>query len=258
MNVGERDEIIFKLIITYKRDHNESLFGQPIDSVGFKGEEFKPLPSSFNIASLYNMTDAELLSTAAFIGMGKAPTGAKADVEINGKGASLKSLAAAPAALVNHTSRPGFEFACQNAGVSINELDSIIDEYWDKRMNGIIAEDTKISDANCPFSSHKEYLRPILEYFLFKGTGSKLSIAPADYLIEFSNPFNEDTYKKLSQSDAVDAVWPKLIFSLRAKKGMPTNYNLNTYKGKGATSIAKWVRFHSNEYRGALHIRASR
>jgi hypothetical protein len=258
MNVGERDELIFKLIMIYKRDHNETLFGQPIKSVGFMGKEFGKLPVDFTITELKEMSDIQIETIASSIGSKKAPTGAKADVEINGEGISLKSLRAALDALVNHTSRPGFEFACQNTRVSIENLDIIIDDYWNKRMSGIIAEDTRTTDLNCPFSGYKEYLGPILEYFLFDGTGSKLSIAPAKYLIEFSNPYDESSYKRLNRQDAVDAIWPKLIFSLRAKKGMPSCYNVNTYNGKNAASIAKWVRYYSNEYRGALHIRTSK
>lgn len=258
MNIGERDELIFKLIMTYKRDHNQTLFGQPVRSVGFMGKEFGRLPVDFTITGLNGMSDIQLETIASSIGSGKAPTGTKADVEINGQGVSLKSLRAAPAALVNHTSRPGFEFACKNAGVSIDTLDIIIDDYWDKRMSGVITEDTRTADANCPFSRYRAYLGPILEYFLFDGTGSKLSVAPAEYLIEFSNPFDENSYKKLNRQDAVSEIWPKLIFSLRAKKGMPSNYDVNTYSGKGAASIAKWVRYHSNDYRGALHIRTSK
>lgn len=258
MNIGERDEIICKIYLTYKRDNNSTLFGEHIRSVGFKGREYGSLPSGFNLNTLQNMDDDSLDRLAMSLGMGKAPTGAKADVYINGVGVSLKSLAAAPAALVNHTARPGFEFACRNARASINMLDEIVDKYWELRMAGVITEDTRISDANCPFRSYKEYLKPILEYFLFKGTGSKLSDAPAEYLIEFSNPINDLTYRKLTKADAVDAVWPKLIFSLRAKKGMPRDYDLKTYRGANYASIAKWVRYHSGDYRGALHIRTSK
>lgn len=258
MNTGERDELICKIYLTYKRDNGFSLFGERIHSVGFKGREYGKLPSGFNVNSLARLDDYSLECFAQSLGMGKAPTGAKADVYINGIGVSLKSLAAAPAALVNHTARPGFEFACGNAQTPIEELDEIVDRYWSLRMAGLITEDTRISDTNCPFIPYKEYLRPILEYFLFRGTGSKLSDAPAEYLIEFSDPLDDNTYRKLTKADAVDAVWPKLIFSLRAKKGMPQNYNLQTYRGANAASIAKWVRYHSGDYRGALHIRTSK
>ncbi len=258
MNSGERDELIFKIYMTYKRDQGQNLFGKRVNSVGFMGREFGRIPIDFNIYSLNGMGDFQLESLGQRIGCTKAPTKAKADVCINGENISLKSLKAAPAALVNHTARPGFEFACAHAGVSIDQLDIIIDEYWKKRIAGVISEDTRISDPQCPFSNHKDYLGPVLEYFLFDGTGSSLSCAPADSIIEFSDPFDERTYKRLSKQDAVNEVWPKLIFSLRAKKGMPADYDLNTYSGKGAASIARWVKYQSGDYRGALHIRTSR
>ncbi len=258
MNVGERDELIFKIYMTHKRDLREELFGEIVESVSFNDVEFDSLSVGFDVCSMLRMDDFELNSLAASMGILKAPTGAKADVYINGAGISLKSMAAAPAALVNHTARPGFEFACLNANASIDILDGIIDDYWNKRMEGIITEDTRISDVNCPFKGHKEYMRPILEYFLFEGTGSKVSSFPADYIIEFNNPLDESTYRRLTKKDAVNDVWPKLIFSLRSKKGMPKDYNLNTYRGKNAASIARWVRYHSGDYRGALHIRATK
>lgn len=258
MNVGERDELIFKIYMTQRRDCGENLFGEPIESVSFDGVEYYSLPDTIDMNTVLNMSDLELNRLAASMGILKAPTGAKADVYINGMGISLKSMAAAPAALVNHTARPGFEFACLNANTSINILDDIVDDYWNKRMNGIITEDTRISDINCPFNGYREYMRPILEYFLFEGTGSKISAFPADYIVEFDSPVNECTYRLLTKEDAVNDVWPKLIFSLRAKKGMPSNYNPNTFCGKNAESIARWVKYHSGDYRGALHIRASR
>ena len=258
MNAGERDEIIFKLLLTQLRDNNSFLFGEKIQSVGFLDKEYGSLETGFNISSLKCYSDDDLQRIADSVGMTKAPSGAKSDVYINGIGVSLKSLSAAPAALVNHTARPGFQFACNYTNTPIDTLDEIIDEYWELRENGIITEDTRISDQTCPFSNYKNYLKPILEYFLFTGTGSKISSTKASYLIEFSDPCNINTCKKLTPSDAFDAVWPKLIFSLRAKKGMPSNYNPNTYTGKNASSIAKWVRYHSGNYRGALHIRTSR
>jgi len=258
MNIGERDELIFKIYMTQKRDWGESLLGETVKSVSFAGTEYGSLPNGIDMNSVLGMNDFELNRLASSMGILKAPTGAKADVYIDGAGFSLKSMAAAPAALVNHTARPGFEFACLNANTSIDILDDIVDDYWEKRMEGIITEDTRISDINCPFKGYKEYMRPILEYFLFEGTGGKRSAFPADYIIEFSNPINESTYRLLTKEDAVNDVWPKLIFSLRAKKGMPSNYNPNTFCGKNAESIARWVRYHSGDYRGALHIRASR
>lgn len=258
MNAGERDELIFKLLLTQMRDTNTPLFGEKISSVGFLGIEYGSLPPQINIQLIKTLSDNELQNIANKLYMSKAPSGAKSDVYINNIGVSLKSHSAAPAALVNHTARPGFEFACLITNSSIVTLDSIIEQYWVLRESGVITEDTKISDLNCPFKSYKEYLRPILEYFLFTGTGSKVSATKAQYLLEFSDPCDIRSCNKLTPADAVDAVWPKLIFSLRAKKGMPSNYDLETYTGKNADSIKKWVHYHSGDYRGALHIRSSK
>lgn len=258
MNNGERDELICKIILVYLRDNKISLFNEEISSVGFLNYEYSSLSSDFDINYLRNLNDEQLIEIARSINIAKAPSGAKSDVYINNIGVSLKSLSAAPTALVNHTARPGFEFACNYAGIAIDELDEIIDNYWQLRESGLITEDTKISDKNCPFRTHKEYLRPILEYFLFIGTGSKISETRAEYILEFTNPFDLNTYKKLSKKEAVDAVWPKLIFSLRAKKGMPKDYTPETYNKANAESILKWVRYNSGDYRGALHIRSSK
>ena len=251
MNTGERDELLVKLTLTRARDSGKSLFNTPINSVGFLGTEYGSLDQQINLRGI---SDDSLENLARSIGISKAPQGAKADVFINDQGVSLKSLAGAPPALVNHTSRPGFEFACNNVGSDIKELDSIIDEYWEKRKKGIIREDTKIIDSHCPFVSHKEYLRPILEYFMFDGTGSRLSMAKADYVVEFSNPLDLNSYRRLNKNDAFNNLWPTLIFSMRAKKGMPSGYTLN-YSGPNADSIRKWVEFIDEDYRGALHIR---
>lgn len=258
MNSGERDELIFKLVLVYLRDNGGNLFNKPITSVGFGFQEYGKLPSNYNLNNLNYISELELSDLCYKIGAGKSPTGAKADVYINGTGFSLKSLQAAPPALVNHTSRPGFEFACFNANTSINILDQIIASYWQLRKSGQIAEDTKNCDLICPFVNFEQYMTPILNYFLFYGTGSKLSPYPAEYILEFDEPCNPNTYRLLTKNNAVHNVWPKLIFSLRAKKGMPNCYDKNTYCGPNASSIAKWVEYIDGDYRGALHIRSSR
>ena len=258
MNEGEKDELLFKIQLVYMRDNDKALFGEKLTSVGFKSSEYKTIPKNINLSSLKSMSDSELKDLSSIIGISKASTGCKADVYINGIGVSLKSLQAAPAALVNHTARPGFEFACKNANVDIETLDEIVNHYWELRMNGKIAEDIRNSDIDCPFKDKKDYMKPILEYFLFVGSGRKISIAPAEYIIEFLDPLNPSTYKKLTKKDAVEEFWPNLTFSIRAKKGMPKNYKLESYNGRNAASIAKWVRFFSGDYRGALHIRISK
>jgi len=256
MNTGEKHELFIQIKLTQLRDCGEL----GIKSVGFAGREYGSLSSEDAKSLSLSLSDSQLDKMAKSIGINKAPSGAKSDVYINHKGISLKSLHAAPPALVNHTTRPGFHRVCNEVGRDIAILDEIIDEYWALREAGKIAEDTKTSDLSCPFNDHsrKEYMRPILEYFLFKGTGSSDSKYPADKLIEFLNPLSPTTWRAIPPDKAVDDVWNKLIFSVRAKKGMPRDYDPNTYRKLNAESIARWVKHHSGEYRGALHIRVKK
>jgi len=258
MNVGERDELIMKLFLASLRSYGEikfTGFNGKISSVGFRGEFRHVDPETIQL--LPSLNDDQLKNYAYSIGGCKAPTSAKSDIYINGRGVSLKSLRAAPPALVNHTPRPGFHRVCGAVGSDITILDGIVDEYWDLRMKGTISEDTKITNPNCPFRNYKNYLKPILEYFLFTGTGSADSKYPADFLLEFRDPLKIETWRMLNKDEAFESVWKNLVFSLRAKKGMPLDYSLYTYRRKNADSIARWVRYCGNDYRGALHIRTT-
>ncbi len=184
----------------------------------------------------------------------KAPAGAKADLEINGIRYSVKNSRGAKAAIVNHTSRKGFLKIISVLGMNISPLDTIIDEYWEKRTAGTIKEDICNSAESSPFSSHKRYLKPILEYFLFTGTPRGVSPFPADKMFIFSNPEDTHTYQILTQSEAVDSLWDNLTFSVRSKKGMPT-----TYDEVRDIDLAPWVRFYptaTSSPKGALHIRS--
>jgi hypothetical protein len=254
MNSGERDELLVKLQLVKMRDSGQSFKNKPITSVGFGNIEYGPIPQNL-VSTFQNLSNHDLGTLADELEIYKAPGGAKSDVYINGVGFSVKSSSAAPSALVNHTSRPGFENVCSKVGVPIEELDKYIDAYWHLRLSGVIAEDTKISDFNCPFKNSKNILKSILEYFLFIGTGSSDSNYPADYILEFSDPCNTTTWRLLDPATAVDQIWDKLVFCVRAKKGMPSGYNKETYAKSNAKSIARWTEYHSGNYRGALHIR---
>ena len=163
-------------------------------------------------------------------------------------------------ALVNHTSRPGFEFASDQSGFDIKVLDAMIDEYWALRESGKIREDIMNDDVLSPFRNKKEVLRPLLNYFLFDGTGSKVSALPADHILGFTNPLKPETWRLYNRSNAIDDMWDNLVFSLRAKKGMPSGYpdNLKSQKMKDAKpSIDLWTKYINHDYRGALHIRST-
>ena len=257
MNSGERDELLIKLYLVSMRDHGLNFNGMPIRSVGFADLEYESIPN--DISNNFSvLSDIQLSNLSNKLGITKAGVFDKSDVYINGEGYSLKSFSAAPPALVNHTARPGLETACNYAGVNIQHLDALVDQYWDLRLKGIITEDIRNSDVNSPFRNAKHILKPVLEYFLFIGSGRGPSNYPAKYILDYVQPNNPQTWNILTPDKAVDKIWDKLIFSLRAKKGMPSNYDKNTYCKPNAASIGRWTQYHSGDYRGALHIRAHR
>jgi len=257
MNIGERNELFLKIRLVMLRDSGTDHLGpfKIIESVGFDHCEYGKLPANFNLATLSLLDDDKLTQLSLSLNIRKAGGRSKSDVYINKKGYSVKSLASSPPALVNHTCRPGFEFACRYAGVNIEELDKLVKEYWKLRKANVIGEDIKNNDQRSPFREAKHVLAPILEYFLFNGTGAGLSDHPAEYIIDYSEPLDERTWVILDKRTAIDELWDRLIFCVRAKKGMPENYPHNRDKSKNE-SIAVWTEYSSEEYRGALHIRA--
>lgn len=252
MNTGELNELLVKLKLIELRDNKRTiaLGGKHIEvkSVSFHGREFRSLPAG---TSLLTLSATQIESLAAKVGASKAGLFDKADVYINGKGYSIKSLATAPPALVNHTNRYGWERVCKRVGCTIDELDTIIDQYWVLRKAGRIKEDV-FNDQQSPFYSHKKYLIPILNYFLFKGTGFKDSSSPADYILDIVDPLDTSTWS-LHGNDFLENNWDNLVFCVRAKKGMSNYPDISDKKIKD--SIARWTHYYQREYRGALHVR---
>ncbi len=259
MNSGERDELLAQLKLIELRDDKHSLplaiIGK-IEKVAFPNN-FKSL--TIPLITIEQYSNSELEVYAQSLGIKKAGSRLKADTNVNGNNISIKSNKKAPPALVNHTPRPGFEFAGLQSGGDINKLDKLITKYWNLRKAGTIAEDIKNSSSNSPFSNHKDVLKPFLNYFIFDGTGSSISKEPAKYLLSFTNPLDTGSWNIYDKSNALDIYWDKLVFSLRAKKGMPNNYpNVSKKLLPKLPSIKKWTEFIDNDYRGALHIRSTK
>lgn len=257
MNKGERDELIVQLKLVELRDNCHSLkeFGN-INSIKFQNE-YKSLPKKLNLDNVVKLSDFELIKIAKDCGIIKAGSHSKADTIINGESISVKSKKHSPPAIVNHTTRPGFEFAAKHSGGEIEKLDLLIENYWQNRLANLIGEDVKNTSIHSPFKEEKEIMRPFLNYFLFDGTGSQLSKIPANRILGFSDPLNVNTWIIYDRENAIDMYWDNLIFSIRSKKGMPKNYPNVTHKNTIPLmpSIERWTRFVNDAYRGALHIR---
>ena len=252
MNNGETDELLLKIRLSEMRDKGIPFYGTRVTSVGFGSQEYGRVPLGF---TRYLGTEGGIRELATSMGITKSAARSKSDVHINGIGFSAKSSSAAPSALVNHTARPGFENACRYVGVDIHVWDKVVDEYWRLRLAQVIAEDIRNDDVRSPFRNRKEALAPVLKYFFFVGSGSGPSLYPSAYMLSYSSPLDESTWCVLEPQTVIDALWDRLVFSMRAKKGMPLHYNMDTYRGLHSGSLARWTRYCDEDYRGALHVR---
>lgn len=264
MNAGERDELLLKFKLIDSRKNGESIpaLGIIPQKVGFQTGgsyvEYKDIPTSQSLQAINELNNTELTELAESLGISKASSSYKADVIINGFGVSLKSTRKGPPAIVNHTNRIGWQFAANHSKGNINELDRIVEEYWRLRSAGEITEDIRNTDPKSPFSKHILTLKPFLNYFLFDGTGSRLSVAKADYIISFTDPASPATWSVSDRTNAVRLHWNRMIFSIRAKKGMPKNYpNVAKRSADKVPSIEKWTKHIKGDFRGALHVRTA-
>lgn len=253
-NAGEYDELRMKLRLIELRDNNKPVVidGKTIHikSVGLD-REFMSLPKGTIISAL---SDSQVEALANALGAGKAKGDYKADVNINGEGYSVKSHRSAPPAIVNHTPRWGWKRICDALKVDIAPLDAMVKEYFSLRKSGRITEDIYNSDPNSPFGKNKKYLRPILNYFLFKGTGTKDSEFPAKYVLDCTDPCNVSTWKIYDENQYLDLVWSDIKFSMREKgfEAYPYSRQCDAWK----TPVSKpWAELIDGVYKGSLHAR---
>jgi hypothetical protein len=258
MNKGELDEYMCILKLIEIRQNGGTLFSDKIISLKSNGIELNDLPNDLELN--HHLLEDEVVNIANHCNFKKSPSNSKADIHINDIGYSIKSVRSSPPAIVNHTARPGFVNVCERIGVDISQLDSMIDEYWIKRKKRILKEDVRNDNNDSPFTNHSLYLKPILNYFLFVGTGQKDSLYPSSGIILFDNPLDPEKWLLKNKEDALDFFWRKLVFSLRSKKGMPSGYPYKMSKKAliNKSSVEKWTEFIDGDYRGALHIRIGR
>ncbi|MFN5496725.1 MAG: hypothetical protein ACK5C3_09140 [bacterium] len=258
MNAGERDEYLAIFTLLYARACGRTLEGLgKVQSVGKRVRRYRDWQRDLgDPKQLRFATDELIAKIATTLDVTKASGVEKADVHVNGIGVSLKSHRKAPPALVNHTTRPGWQFAARNAGVTIDSVDRAVELYWQQRQAGTIREDVLNDGPASPFWSARTELTSLLKYFMFEGTGTRLSAAPAAVVLEFTDPTDLSTWVCREPATVVDELWSRLVFSLRSDKGMPKNYpNVSPRYAKTKSSIARWTVYWQNEYRGALHVR---
>ena len=95
--------------------------------------------------------------------------------------------------------------------MDIKPLDQMVESYWQGRLNHSFGEDVKNDDPHSPFRIDfgavlaKEYLKPLLNYFSFDGTGTRLSLAPAKLILDFNDPFDSKTWSYFDKNNYVTA-----------------------------------------------------
>lgn len=231
------------------------------------GVELKRMNISQIDLTKLNNDEAENICRS--LGYVKAPRGAKCDVIVNGKRYGIRSLNYNTAALVNHSTRPKYQKVCRKIGLSIDEFDSIIDNYIDRRKRGVFGEDISYSTQANPFIPHKEYLKSVLTFMAFhsfdyrRETDDDRFITDyIDGIIDFSDPADNNTWVTYSPINYFDSIWTSLCFSLRDSKGMPSDDKLAEPTAENE-SILRWNYPYKDETgrirnKAALHIRVKK
>ena len=132
MNIGEKNELLLKIYLTYLRDNNPKLktcFG-PIKSVGFGEKEYKSCPKDIDFDSLENNSDnkkkveEKIEEINKSLNIEKSSPQNKADIYINKIAYSIKYMDAGKPSIVNHTTRKGFLRIAKQLKLNIRDLGS--------------------------------------------------------------------------------------------------------------------------------------
>ena len=256
LNQGERDELLIVLtILRLRKERRGFLDFTHIDSVRSRTRQYELPRGEIDPTSWEGLSDDDLKSLAARAGVEKAGPKEKADVIVNGIGISLKSSAKSPPAIVNHTSRPGWEKICERVGARIEDIDPLIDHYWELRLRRDISEDVPNHSPHSPFRGAFDVLAPVLSYFLLKGNPTAPSTSPAERVLDSPNPMDPSTWSLHTPEEVIRSMWDGLVFSVRAKKGMPKGFPVGPADAVKRTSIARWSRQQGGHFYGALHVR---
>ncbi|OUM94192.1 MAG: hypothetical protein A9Z00_00800 [Thermobacillus sp. ZCTH02-B1] len=76
------------------------------------------------------------------------------------------------------------------------------------------SDEIRIADPDSPLKDDREWLAPLIEYFWFTGSERGRSHFPADYLLDFDDPLNMNTWRTFDKRYAVEAVWDRLAIRI--------------------------------------------
>jgi len=232
---GDIDEpIIIKNIIKC-RDQKETIKGIQDKIISVKDISLNEYPTNFQKIK-------------------KSPSYAKADVYVNNLGYSIKSYTAAPPTIINSSTREKFLFVCDLLNISIKPLDVIIDEYWRLVLEDGHSLTFHNEEKNSIFSNKMSYLKKIILYFLFDGTGKGYSEQRAEGIIFVKDPNDISTYSVMGKEKSFNVLWPGMYWNVR-KRFIDSRYR-NLKDDILKDKIKPWVRKFQGFYYGELQLRA--
>ena len=213
-NKGEKNEIQCTKQIFENKDNYEYL-------TGIFGQE-----ASSGIEIINPITNAPYTSVEQ---IKKAAARSKADLVIQFKQTervryiSMKSMSGAKPSLLNHTPRSAKTFKTTLQPV-LGGIDELAKEYNQKRTNKEIGEDVAFSKLQCFSDEHvKSCFVKMLSYFMFTGTGARLSQNECDSIL-IINTDNSITFIDCDTDEKknmyVLSILHKCVISFR-DKGMP-------------------------------------
>jgi hypothetical protein len=216
-NKGEKDEIKYKKELFERRldiNYCTVLFGseaqEGIDVINI--ETGKPYE---DIADIKKSKSASKADTIVVL--------IKTQKRLN---ISIKSKTGAKPSVINHTPRSANAFQNEYLKDDLCYLDMLAKEYIDKRTKGVIGEDVEISKLDSYNDEKiKNSLVKMLIYFIFKGTGSKISNPECNSVLIINK--NGSLSFILCETEQeketyIHTVIEKSIVSFR-NKGMPKN-----------------------------------
>ena len=255
INQGDRDEYLVKLFLIECRQNKCPIpIGDKIEVVrSVQNSRSEEMDTPNRKLNWVEVKAGLLVYTCKQIKAGKAGAFDKADVFVNGIGISVKSRRGAAPSIINQTARDKIMRVMNAINSPIEPLDHIVNRYWFMRLSGG-PEDVSGLDKNNPFTIDEEgnsnlrLLKPLLNYFTFKGTGTRDSLAPATLVLSLGNPFDTSTWVYYSEDNFVESVWEKLVFSIRSK-GLPTVIT---------EEVQPWVKEIDGSKKGTLNVRVKK
>nr|AYC64168.1 hypothetical protein [Johnson-sea-linkia profunda] len=217
-NFGEFGECFIKAqLLCFQNQNIRTAFGyiQKLENAPDQLIHNKKL----TLFQLHTFTNAELINCFLKSNILKSKNLSKADIFINNQGVSMKIFQQGSPTIINHTHRPNFLRVLEYLKLDIQTLDTC--EYHSLRQNNKIGEDIINSHPLSPFHKFKSYFTPILQYFLFNGSGRGLSKFPAEIVLFVkqmdSGSLPQNWFWFPNSQQFIDEIWDFLIFSIRDK-----------------------------------------